>query len=218
MSEMDRTVKGCLRNIPGYINYLYRGYYVPKELEKAMEAGEDLILHLSDTPSHAYRSAIGLIETLKPRIIIHTGDLADDIKLEISPDLQNLFMEKALPFLRELENSSAEEIYIVPGNHDLASTLRKAARRSIIVPDGTVIEVMGRKIGLAHSYENLPDTVDYKLYGHNLDCPLEGNACSLNGCKNINIILYPSWRIYEIPYQVGTNHERQYNLLSGRLI
>ncbi len=218
MSEMDRTVKGCFRNIPGYINYLCRGYYVPKELGKAMEAGEDLILHLSDTPSHAYRSVIGLIEALKPRMIIHTGDLADDIKLEVSPDLLNIFIEKALPFLRELEKSSAEEIYIVPGNHDLASVLEKEAGRSKIVPDGTVIEIMGQKVGLAHCHEDLPAAVDYKLYGHNLDCPLEENTCSLNGCRNINIILYPSWRIYHIPYPVGTNHERQYKLLNGRLL
>ncbi len=218
MDEMDRNMKDCLKNIPGYINYLCRGYYVPRELHEAMKTGEDLILHLSDTPSNAYRSVINLVKILKPRIIIHTGDLADDIKLELHPDLAHLYREKALPFLRELENSAAEEIYIVPGNHDLGGLLEEEAGRSRIVPDGTVIEIRGLKVGLAHCQEDLPRSADYKLYGHNLDCPVDGNPCTLNGCRDINIILYPSWRNYCIPYPVGTNYDRQYNLLSGRLL
>ncbi len=218
MSEMDRSMKGCLKNIPGYINYLYRGYFVPKELKEAMEAEEDLILHLSDTPSFAYRSVIRLIEALKPRIIIHTGDLADDIKLEIYPDLAHLYKEKALPFLRILEDSPAEEVYIVPGNHDLVELLRQESKRSRVVPEGTVIDIRGQKVGLAHCQEDLPPSSDYSLYGHNLDCPVDGNPCTLNGCRNINIILYPSWRVYQIPYPVGTNHERQYKLLNGRML
>ncbi len=218
MSEVDKNMKDCLKNIPGYINYLCRGYYVPRALEEAMKTGEDLILHLSDTPSYAYRSVISLVEILKPRIIIHTGDLADDIKLELYSDLAHLYKEKAVPFLRKLESSVAEEIYIVPGNHDLAGLLEEEAGRSRIVPDGTVIEVRGLKVGLAHCQEDLPDFADYNLYGHNLDCPADGNPCTLNGCKDINIILYPSWRIYHIPYPVGTNHERQYKLLNGRML
>ncbi len=218
MSEVDRNMKECLKNIPGYINYLCRGYYVPRALEEAMKTGEDLILHLSDTPSYAYRSVINLVEILKPRIIIHTGDLADDIKLELYPDLAHLYKEKAVPFLHKLESSAAEKIYIVPGNHDLAGLLEEEADRSRIVPDGTVIEVRGLKVGLAHCQEDLPDSTDYNLYGHNLDCPVDGNPCTLNGCKDINIIMYPSWRVYHIPYPVGTNHERQYKLLNGRML
>ncbi len=218
MNEMDRSMKGCLKNIPGYINYLCRGYYVPKELEEAMAAEEDIILHLSDTPSYAYRSVITLVDILKPRIIIHTGDLADDIKLELYPDLTFNYREKAVPFLRELEKSTAGEIYIVPGNHDLESLLEKEAGRIKIVPDGTVIEIHERKVGLAHCQENLPPSADYNLFGHNLDCPADGNPCTLNGCRSINIILYPSWRIYHIPYPVGTNQERQYNLMNGRML
>lgn len=218
MSEADTSMKDRLKNIPGYINYLYRGYYLPKDLKEALEADEDVILHLSDTPSSAYRAMLHLVEILKPRVIIHTGDLADDIKLEIYPDLSFLYSKKAVPFLLELEKSAAEEIYIVPGNHDLAGLLEEAAGRSRIVPDGTVIEIRGLKVGLAHCQEDLPPAVDYNLYGHNLDCPADGNPCTLNGCSRINIILSPSKRVYRIPYPVGTNQERQYKPLNGRLL
>lgn len=210
-------MKECLRNIPGYISYLWRGYFVPKEIEEAREDNELIILHLSDTPSFAYRSLIGLIEALKPGVVIHTGDLADDFKLELHPNLSAQYRETVRPFLRALEDSAAGDIYIVPGNHDLENIIREEAGRIHVVPVGQVIDIEGRKLGLAHCWEDLPAVYDYGLYGHNLAFPGDKSLSVLNGCRTINIILSPSWRIFHVPYPVGTNHERKYNTLNGRL-
>jgi len=213
-------MKGCLKSIPGFFNYFFKGYYVSPEIEVAMEAEEGLILHLSDTPSFAYPSLINLIETLKPEVVVHTGDLADDIKLELDPELIEDYRKKVVPFLRALENSSAKNIYIVPGNHDLESLLREEVNRIHIVPDGHIISIKGNKLGLAHCLEDLPPLTDYGLYGHNLECPREGQEglCVLNGLRTINIICYPSWCVYHLPYPMGTNLERKYEKINGRLL
>lgn len=213
-------MKGCLKSIPGFLNYFFKGYFVPLEIEVARETEEGFIMHLSDTPSFAYPSLINLIEILKPEVVVHTGDLADDIKLELYPELVEDYRDKVLPFLCALENSAAKDIYIVPGNHDLESLLREEVNRIHIVPDGHIISIKGNKLGLAHCLEDLPTLIDYGLYGHNLECPRESQEglCVLNGLKTINIISYPSWCVYRLPYPIGTNLERKYEKINERLL
>jgi hypothetical protein len=45
-----------------------------------------VLLHISDTPSEIYPFIFKIIDVLKPKYIIHTGDLADNVKLEINRD------------------------------------------------------------------------------------------------------------------------------------
>ena len=40
-----------------------------------------ILLHISDTPDDIYNYIFRLINILKPQFVIHTGDLADNIKL-----------------------------------------------------------------------------------------------------------------------------------------
>lgn len=215
-AEKDGSMTISLKNIPAYVKYLRKGYYIPREIEAARRTDQEMILHVSDTPSSSYPSLLELIETLKPEIIIHTGDLVDDVKLELYPDAASGYREKAAPFLQALRITAAEDIYIVPGNHDAESILTEEAGRIHIVPAGTAIQVKGRKLGLAHYREDLPNLTDFGLYGHNLTAFGGNNIHLLNGCKTINIIIYPSWQVFNLPYPLGTNHERQFNSLSGR--
>ena len=45
-----------------------------------------VLLHISDTPSEIYPYIFKIIDILKPQYIFHTGDLADNVKLEINKD------------------------------------------------------------------------------------------------------------------------------------
>lgn len=206
-----------LKKISRYISYLFKGFYLPAEVLTAGQSGEKVILHLSDTPSFTYRVIYRLLQKLDPAVIIHTGDLADDIKLELNPGSSTQYMQAVKPFLDTLERTGAEKIYVVPGNHDLEKYLREEADRVQVVSEGTTITVSGRRIGLAHALENIPKGVDIGLYGHNFDRPEKEIPPVLNGVDSINIILYPSWSVHRVPYPVGTNQERKYGIFNGRL-
>ncbi len=206
-----------LKKIPGYVNYLFKGFYLPAEVLLAGQSGEKVILHLSDTPSFTYRAIYRLVQKLDPAVIIHTGDLADDIKLELNPNCSYLYKETVKTFLGALERTGAEKIYIVPGNHDMETFLREKITRAQVVSEGTIITLNGRRIGLAHALENVPFDVDIGLYGHNFERPEKEIPPVLNGVDSINIIMYPSWAVHRIPYPVGTNQERKYGIFNGRL-
>lgn len=52
------------------------------------------LLHVSDIPSDYYRFVYRLIEKLEPAYLVHTGDLAEEVKLELDRSrLQELEQE-----------------------------------------------------------------------------------------------------------------------------
>ncbi len=53
---------------------------LPRSLRRT---GEPSLLHVSDIPSDYYRFIYRLIEKLEPAYLVHTGDLADEVKLEL---------------------------------------------------------------------------------------------------------------------------------------
>ena len=94
---------------------------------------------MSDTPTTLYSAIQDFISTLQPEIIIHTGDLADDIKLEHNPQHLQRYSRSIKPFLEMLEESSARELYIVPGNHDSVDVLSHHTGRTKLIKEGDTI-------------------------------------------------------------------------------
>ncbi|WP_324735413.1 metallophosphoesterase [Thermococcus sp. SY098] len=192
-------------NLPNFL----RRQKIPDIL---LRRDEKKIMHISDTPDNIYVFLLNLIEKTKPDYIIHTGDLVDNIKLERRPELRERYEKSLIELLHILENSKAE-VYIVPGNEDDVSILRKRTARSKIVPPGTIIEIEGVKLAVGHRYSDVAEinNVDFRLYGHNFRLIPKG----INGVLRINFILLPSKRVVGIKYPDGTNFERGYRLMRG---
>lgn len=191
------------------IKFLKNEIHIPPELK---ESREFKILHLSDTPSQIFGSLISLVKELNPDIIIHTGDLADDIKLEIHPGLGRLYARTIGPFLTALIQNIPDTI-VIPGNHDDVSILKRIVPRVKILSPGT-IEIQNHIFGVAHNIEELPNKGQFMLYGHNFELPENpGNSIYLNGVISINIILFPSEKIFRINYPGGTDYLRKYRKL-----
>ncbi len=194
-------------NLKRINNLLQNKIYLPKELENA---GEFKVLHLSDTPSLIYTAIKDMLEELKPDLIVHTGDIADDIKLENNPGCLELYKQTAGPFLKSLIHS-ASRFYIVAGNHDYIPFIEARVPRDSVANPGLKVDIEGYSFGMAHYLSDLPYGAQYNLFGHNFDMP--GNvtdAVFLNGVKNINIILLPSGKVYGIDYPRRTNRCRRY--------
>jgi predicted phosphodiesterase len=185
-----------MENLYKSIYHIFGAIYVPKDLRHS-----NALVHISDTPSFIYKAIIKMIKKIKPRVIIHTGDIVDDIKLEIRPQLIEVYKKEANKFINEI-SKYAELIILVPGNHDDFTKLRLKDNVKIL-NEGDVFIFDGIKLGLSHKYENLPLNCDFYLYGHDKNCLKD---YYLNGIKNINVI--KDKKIFKLCYPIGTDNYR----------
>ncbi len=181
-----------------------------RRLSSKVPEGEMRVLHISDTPESVYGFIEELIDELNPEVIIHTGDLADNIKLERRPELKPLYTGALRKLARILKRSGAK-LYIVPGNEDDPGLVREFFGDAVVEP-GTVVEIGGKKFVLGHRPEEVEGiNADFKLHGHNFRKIPRG----LNGVIGANLILLPSGRVHMIGYPAGTDTDRGYKLWRG---
>lgn len=191
------------------IVYKLAGYvWVPKE-DRA--TGEMCILHISDTPHPIYPALAKLIKTLKPTHIIHTGDLVDNIKLEIFPAAMPRYQRRVAELIKLLESSGAKEVHLCLGNHDDFDTVQRLSKRCTIHAGNMSIPFDGVLFSAAHyAIDALNDKAKYCLFGHNLEVKntkLE-NQYLLNGIETVNVIFPKAQRVLFLEYPMGTNDLR----------
>lgn len=190
-----------MKQLLQFIHYISGQIFIPEELRNPSKR----ILHLSDTPSHIFRTVVKFASILKPDIIIHTGDMVDDVKLELYPGQAGKYKKWADSLLYSLSPHVKDKIIIVPGNHDRTDLL-VMPQNAFIMDEGTVLNIDGVSIGLAHKFENLPAGCDYFLYGH--DMIREEDSKYLNGIYRINIIDMNNSTVVRLPYPAGTDDWR----------
>ena len=181
-----------------------------KVLELLSSCRETKVMHISDTPESVYRFIEELIQKTGPDYVIHTGDLADNVKLERRPELRPLYQGALRKLARVLKGSGAR-LYIVPGNEDDVELVKEFFDDAVVEP-GTVVEIEGVRFALGHSWQDVVDKdADLKLYGHNFKLIENG----LNGVLGVNFVLLPSRRTYRVKYPSGTDFDRGYKMWRG---
>jgi predicted phosphodiesterase len=181
-----------------------------KVLELLSSSDETKVMHISDTPESVYRFIDDLIDKTGPDYIVHTGDLADNIKLERKPELRPLYEGTLRKLARVLKGSGAK-LYVVPGNEDDPELVREFFGDAVVEP-GTVIEIGGKRFALGHSWKEVSDKeADFRLYGHNFKLIPRG----LNGVLGVNFVLLPSGKTYRVKYPGGTDFDRGYKMWRG---
>ncbi|MFZ5969021.1 MAG: metallophosphoesterase [Bacillota bacterium] len=181
--------------------HLTGGIYIPEEVRDSSIK----IIHISDTPSMIYSDIYRLVKIINPDVLIHTGDLVDDVKLEMLPQQITKYKARANDFLKNVSNHTKDMVVVVPGNHDEPKVLTKQ-REIKIVEEGKVFEKYNMKLGLAHYFERLPKDCDYYLYGHSKVDHVEDNY--LNGIDFINIIKVEEGKVFRLLYPSGTDNYR----------
>ncbi|SIQ88852.1 metallophosphoesterase [Halanaerobium kushneri] len=205
---MTSVIRKVFNNFSSGISDFKNRYKLPEEFHSSQELK---IMHISDTPESIYSHIYKMLNYSKPDIIIHTGDLVDNLKLEDSgKDLYPLYQKKSAEFISNLEKLTAARIIYVPGNHDDINIIEDNKNRSEIMAEGTIIELDGVKIGLAHYPDNLPEGADINLFGHNKQKQFAGENKYLNGILNINYLLLPSKTDYKVNYPWIVDQGRQY--------
>jgi len=175
--------------------------------------GRDMILHISDTPSNMFSYLRRAIHRLRPAWVIHTGDLVDDIKLEIRPGLIDLYRKKLRVLLDLLTEETCGAI-LLTGNHDHLPTLLEMTEDSSV----QVWSKPGRfyigsfRFRAGHTYEDvIDDAGEYNLFGHNLEHLTTIDSCGrffLNGLEEMHLIHMETGDVIPIKYPPGTNDAR----------
>jgi len=172
------------------------------------------ILHITDTPTTGFNEILKLIKKIKPDYIIHTGDLADNIKLEIYPEKLDLYKMKVKKFILALDAFDCIK-YIVIGNHDDLNFIKDTVKSTNIIETIDQINICDKTFLLSHKLEDvfkldaLLSTSNYILHGHSYyDEVIVGNGKVLNGLDYIYLIYPEKNEIYGINYPIGTNDSR----------
>jgi predicted MPP superfamily phosphohydrolase len=190
-----------------FIYNAIRKLYIPSEL---LESEEKKLLHISDTPLCFYSGLKRLIERLKPAYIVHTGDLTDNVKLELYPALIDEH-EKGIKILAAMLEASGAEIVLAMGNHDNIDIVSKYFKRSHIVMEAETINIEGLSFRISHFPEGVQENPSrYNLFGH--DLTLKSGCIDdklyFNGITYINIIGLESGECTTLYYPSGIDDAR----------
>ena len=189
--------------------YSLFGYvYVPHVI---INNFEEKLLHVSDTPICFFSALKSVIKKVSPKIIIHTGDLVDDVKLGIYKNSISKYEYHVKRIISILELSNAQYIYICIGNHDDTDIIKKYCKRSIIIERIEVINVFNATASVSHfPYEIIEKPSAYNFFGHDvtLGSDIVKNRIYLNGINSINILTKDTKKIFYLPYPATVNDSR----------
>ena len=178
------------------------GIQIPDE---AIDAKEFKVLHIGDTHGGTYPFYKQLIRLVKPDVIIHTGDTADEDKVSWDTAAHEPYCRK-VAVLAEILKEADCPVYWVPGNNDLPDRVAEIAPFFRILEPDSVVEIEGQRFCLTHSRDQIThNDADFYLYGHGttLEETLEDelifkgeNAICLNALRSPSIITLPGKKLY----------------------
>ncbi len=187
---------------------LFWGLSLPMNTE---ELRGKVLLHFSDTPSTFYGVMRHLIRILEPSCIVHTGDLADDVKLELRPGELPLYRSKLLELVSVLSPVQKSRIVLVTGNHDHEESVREFFSDSPVFTGSGRIDMCGLDLNLSHAPERLQTPLArFNLFGH---APLSGEdppegPLFLNGLYAIHALHIETGDVVAIAYPAYVNDAR----------
>ena len=147
-------------------------YEKPYEPEIALPQGYETlqgerVLHIGDTFSKNYPYYKKLIELVKPDVIIHTGDMSDEVKVGRIPGTEYEYLTKIKVLLGYMQASGAR-IIIVPGNNDLPEEIHKLCPEAEIYQNNQELTFSGKQVRVGHQVMKMIFDRQYSLYGHGL--------------------------------------------------
>lgn len=178
----------------------------PEEMD-----GRGKLLHISDTPSTIYGYLSRLLKRINPSVVVHTGDLADDIKLELYPGERERYRAAVKKLLNILQ-APHRRVVLSLGNHDEKELLPYLSSDCVICEEGQEMTFQGASFRAAHYVESLLEQpARYNLFGHGLETRSYEDAEGrffLNGLEWIRLIDPGSGEILHIKYPRGTDNAR----------
>jgi predicted phosphodiesterase len=183
-----------------------------------MMDGSGKILHISDTPTMMYGHLARLLRRVNPSIVIHTGDLADDIKLDMYPSEADRYKDAARRLINILL-APHRRVIIALGNHDRADLLPPLPSQCVVCDNTINMTLYGATFRMSHYIERVTDSPEqYNLFGHD---PMsesfvdEEGRYYLNGMDIMRMIDPVTDEIQFLNYPWSARNAR--NMRAGRL-
>lgn len=171
------------------------------------------ILHIGDTCSWDYPYYKKLIETVKPDYLIHTGDMADEVKAGRIPEVRSEYLEKTKVILDIMKNSGAKQVFIHFGNNDLPREISEAAPWAKIAALNSDITLNGETFRLCHRVSDLTYEQRVMFYGHGLtgeewsyDKNEVGKTCRFNASWGSFVYVIEDKTFYKFDRPVFVNN------------
>ena len=225
-----KDFEGKVRSVfgePGHLPYKIQSYNMDMRasedyarMEKYMEEDAKIwtlaskeqgtkILHISDTASYTYPYVEKMIEIIKPHVIIHTGDFADEVKTGRIPGTRQEY-EEDLKAICHILNRSGARIYAVCGNNDIPELVKRYLPNAHITETADIVDICGVDCLLTHSPEHVTEGATWSFYGHGLSDEtwsedknhIENGICRFNAIWNFSVIAMPQRKLHSIKYPV----------------
>lgn len=178
-----------------------RGINVPKELSASNSLK---LLHIGDTSSFTYPYYQELILKVKPDIILHTGDMVDEVKAGRMIGTREEYEAGLIQIADILKNSGAKEIYVVPGNNDLPELIKKHAPFAKVLAPDTQLKIGGITCTVAHAWYEVKTKSEWYFYGHGTSGEPwkpeqndKNSVCHFNAVWGPKAFLLPERKLYE---------------------
>jgi predicted phosphodiesterase len=137
--------------------------YLPEKMD-----GLGKILHISDTPVSMYGYLARTLRRINPSVVVHTGDLADDIKLGLYPAEAGRYAAAAGRLINILL-APHRRVLLVLGNHDRADLLPSLPPECSAHEGAVEVNLLGANFRISHYAEKIMEKpVQYNLFGHDL--------------------------------------------------
>ena len=176
------------------------------EIPEALKAEKGLkLMHIGDTVSADYPWYKELIEKVKPDIIVHTGDTADEVKVGRKPEVTEEYLDR-VSALMDILKASGSKVYWITGNNDLPKEIARIAPFAEIIQPDTRLRIEGVNICVAHSKNQFTQNADIYLYGHSnrfevwsdaMNTP-ESDVWYLNALWNAYVCVLPQRELYRL--------------------
>ncbi|MDR1650559.1 MAG: metallophosphoesterase [Synergistaceae bacterium] len=186
---------------------LVRAGWIPEMMD-----GTGKILHISDTPTRMYGYMARLLRRVNPSVVVHTGDLADDIKLGLYPGEAERYRAAARRIM-DILPAPHRKVVLALGNHDKRELLPPLPSQCVICDNDEAMDITlcGEKFRVSHYFRYVIDKpARYNLFGHSMERPSfsdDGERCFLNGLEMMRLI-DPGAGIAVFNYPKGTNDAR----------
>ena len=163
--------------------------------------GSGCLLHVSDTPSSTYGYLRRVLQRIRPLWLVHTGDVADEIKLELWPNSRDCYRDRVRKLARILREEDVPCI-VAAGNHDDPEILEDLLPCRRIIRRGETLDLGPRRIRLGHYYRDVaaePEAVN--LFGHDLTrrSGEENGRLYLNGLEHMHLVDLVSREVTRLP-------------------
>lgn len=180
-------------------------YLVKRKIPKQVFDFQDIVLHVTDTPDIVFGYLARLIRLIKPSLVIHTGDLVDNIKLEMSRSQVDLYEKKLKSLFKIID--PVPSVYYCVGNHDDEGLMKRYTDHHVVTEG--LVEFDDYKFAISHWYKKCSSfQADFYLFGHSLDQDSQMEDGILNGLNAIHIIDGKTGQVVCLPYPKDTDYFR----------